>query len=376
MMPETAGDDPAAGAGCEELRDRMDPLIDQAAAILADLGHDPGRQDMARRLSLDVAAWREFRSWLDSHVMADELLAAAVNRAEQRGFERGLAAARAPGQRKGRHASASLPQRALRIVTGIAGALGLTGVLRHLLAASPAVKGAVAVSLTAVTLTAGAVAVIPGASIPLPFGASPAGTPAPAASIEAAVPIAPPSSVRLIHAMSSPGAKPGLEVKSSGTTAPDVPPSCYCAPPAEGPAPSSQPSQPSQSSAQSDPVTLTVSTSAIDLSSAPSATIQISATGGTGWATWKISTWDPATQVYQTDLDFSRPGGSGTSGVLTAGESVTVTVTLDPGYAGVDTQEVFTVAGQSVTATLPGPQAAASPSPAPTDTAVPDPTSS
>ena len=357
MMPETAAaGEAAAPAGCEELRDRMDPLIGQAAAILADLGHDPGRQDMARRLSLDVAAWREFRSWLDAHVMADELLAAAVNRAERRGFERGLAAARAPGQRKGRHASASLPQRALRIVTGIAGALGLTGVLRHLLAASPAVKGAVAVSLTAVTLTAGAVAVIPGASIPLPFGASPAGTPAPAASIEAAVPIAPPSSVRLIRAMSSPGAKPRLEAKASGATVPDVPPSCYCAPPAEGPAPPSQPSQPS---AQSDPVTLLpISTSALDLTVDPSGTVTLTASsGGEGWVTWSVD-------AGGTDLDFSK-----TSGVLAAGQSYALTVSLDPSQDG-NLSQVFTVNGQQVTVTLPALPAVV-PSPAPSATAPP-----
>ena len=370
MMPVEAGGDPAAGTGCEQLRDRMDPLISQAAAILDGLERDPLRQDMAGRLSRDVAAWREARSWLDSHVMADELLAAAVNRAEQRGFERGLAAARAPGQRKGRHASASLPQRALRIVTGIAGALGLTGVLRHLLAASPAVKGAVAVSLTAVTLTAGAVAVIPGASIPLPFGASPAGTPAPAASIEAAVPVVPPSSVRLIRAVTSPGAKPGLDAKSGSAAgssgAAPVPPSVSYPPP------SSSPSSPSsQSSAQpAGPAVLTVSTTAVDLTTATSATITISATGS-GWASWSVSTWDPQTQSNQTDLDFSP-----SHGVLQAGQSVTITVSLDAGYAGVDALETFTVAGASVTATLPGSQPAASPSPAPTDTAVPDPTSS
>ena len=93
---------------------------------------------------------------------------------------------------------------------------------------------------------------------------------------------------------------------------------------------------------------LTVSTTALNLTSLTSETITLSATG-TGWVPWKVDTWDAATGVNQADLDFSA-----THGVLQAGESAEVTVTIDPAQAlDGDTQEVFTIGGVSVTATLP-----------------------
>lgn len=344
MMPQTAGDDPAAGTGCEERLARLDAVIDRFEAATADLEEGLASPDISPRLTRATAVGRELRAEVDglreAHALTQDFLRAFEARIERRvrAEER---AARAPGQRKGRHASASLPQRALRIVTGIAGTLGLTGVLRHLLAASPAVKGAVAVSLTAVTLTAGAVAVIPGASIPLPFGASPAGTPAPAASIEAAVPVVPPSSVRLIRAMSSPGAKPRLEAKASGATVPDVPPSCYCAPPAEGPAPSSPSPQPSQPSAQVQATLEPIATS-LDLTVALSVTVTLTAQGNTGWVSWSVKT-------SGTDLDFSKM-----SGVLTPGQSYPLVVTVDPAQAvDGDTSATFSIDDQEVSVALP-----------------------
>jgi hypothetical protein len=77
------------------------------------------------------------------------------------------------------------------------------------------------------------------------------------------------------------------------------------------------------------------------LSLTPQATFTISATGS-GWASWHIST-------SGTDLDFSPAHG-----VLQAGQSVQVTVSLDPSQDGL-TSQAFTVDGQTVTVNLPLP---------------------
>ena len=166
MMPETAGDDPAAGTGREERLARLDAVIDRFEAATADLEEGPASPDISPRLTRATAVGRELRAETaglrDSLALTEDFLRAFEARIERR--VRAEERARAPGQRKGRHASATLGQRALRIVTGIAGMLGLTGALRHLLAASPAVKvaaGGVAVLTAAVTLTPSSVVTLP-----------------------------------------------------------------------------------------------------------------------------------------------------------------------------------------------------------------------
>ena len=94
----------------------------------------------------------------------------------------------------------------------------------------------------------------------------------------------------------------------------------------------------------------------IDLSSGTPQQVTLTATGG-GWMSWSVTTTG-------TDLDFSP-----SSGVLRAGESVTVTVSVDRG-PGSDrnAQQVFSVGGSQVTVTLPAPPPpVVDPSPAPTD---------
>ena len=146
--------------------------------------------------------------------------------------------------------------------------------------------------------------------------------------------------------------------RSSASASSSLPLAPY--PPAAGTTPASPPSsQPSQPSSPAGPAQLTVSTTAIDLSSATTAEVTLSATGS-GWASWRVDAGG------QTDLDFSA-----THGVLQAGQSVTVTVSLDATQDSAAT-ETFTIGGQSVTASLPAaPQPSVAPAAATTDPAIP-----
>jgi len=139
-------------------------------------------------------------------------------------------------------------------------------------------------------------------------------------------------------------------------------------PPAASPPPSSpSASQPSAGASSSSaapaatggPAALQVPIDAIDLSSTPQAMITLTATGDSGWVSWHIST-------SGSDLDFSS-----SHGVLRAGQTVEITVSLDATQDGNATQE-FTINGQPVTVTLPAPVVA--PTDAATDTASPAPT--
>ena len=117
-------------------------------------------------------------------------------------------------------------------------------------------------------------------------------------------------------------------------------PSSYV--PASDPSSSSPPSSAAPVvSASVGPATLSVSAATLDLSLVPQATFTVTASGS-GWASWRVST-------SGTDLDFSQ-----SSGVLQAGQSVTVTVSLASALDGL-AQQSFTIAGQTIAVTLPLP---------------------
>jgi hypothetical protein len=98
MMPETAREEPPPGPGCAGLRRRMDALLDRHAALMADIAADPDRPDLARRMTLLTAAFREARAELAGHVFADAFAAeAAAQDAAREAAAREAARHRAPG---------------------------------------------------------------------------------------------------------------------------------------------------------------------------------------------------------------------------------------------------------------------------------------
>jgi hypothetical protein len=235
--------------------------------------------------------------------------------------------------------------------------------LRHLGHAVTAAKGAahahrIAAALTAVTL-AGAGAGAGAELIQIGTAQSPYGASAgPGASVPgwhtSATPI--PSSSPIALAVTHPKAKHGSKEGKTLLYATAPPP--YSAAAQD---PASTPAGASASSAASvaaGPAVLSVGTDAIDLTNVTSATVTLTASGS-GWVSWHITT-------SGTDLDFSA-----THGVLQAGQSVQVTVSLDPSQDGLSSQ-TFEIAGQQVTVTLPGP--APDPSATPSAGVTTDPT--
>ena len=198
MMPETAHDGEADRTGCELVRQRADTLLAEFAALMADVAADPDRPDLARRMSLLTAALREQRAWLAGHVLADEYAGAIEARAEARGYQRGLAAATAPGQRKGRHATqrSNVLLNVVRVLAPVAAGAGwlLRHAGRHPAAAVKASLAAHKIAVPiATTLAAGGTAAVltvtalgPAATVPL---TSSAAGPAPAATAWAATPL-------------------------------------------------------------------------------------------------------------------------------------------------------------------------------------------
>jgi hypothetical protein len=110
----------------------------------------------------------------------------------------------------------------------------------------------------------------------------------------------------------------------------------------------SSPAAPSASSAPAGPAVLTVSTSGLDLSAVSQAAVILTASGS-GWVSWSVATTG-------TDLVFSA-----THGVLQAGQSATITVSLASSQDGLAAQ-VFTIGGQQVTVALPLPVVIPAPS--------------
>ena len=364
MMPETAHDGEADRTGCELVRQRADTLLAEFAALMADVAADPDRPDLARRMSLLTAALREQRAWLAGHVLADEYAGAIEARAEARGYQRGLAAATAPGQRKGRHATqrSNVLLNVVRVLAPVAAGAGwlLRHAGRHPAAAVKASLAAHKIAVPiATTLAAGGTAAVltvtalgPAATVPL---TSSAAGPAPAATAWAA------DTAAVFVADRPDRHTPEDSVRGARKDSQSLAPVPLAAITPSSP-PASQPSAAATSSspaAPAGPAVLEVSTAAIDLTSTPAAVITLTATGG-GWVSWHI-------RAGGTDLDFSA-----TRGVLQAGQAAEVTVSLDATQDGA-TAQVFDVNGQPVTVTFPAPQPAGTsaatdtPSPVSTD---------
>jgi hypothetical protein len=358
MMPETAGGEPAGQEGCAAMRYQMAAFLAEFGAIITAIERDPDRPDNGRRMNLLTSELRRACAKMDGHVLGEPLIAAVEAQAYQRGrADERAAGARVPGQRA-RHAS----QRSWmpRLVQGIipAGSLGaaLRGSLRHSWVAHHAVAATMAGAGTVAVLTAAVTLAPP--SVTHVFSGGTAGAPNPAASIESAVPIPSPSSpLRLVAGVTHP--RPRLDADSSGAVTP-VPWYAYNPPAASG-APSQQPPA---AAPPAGPAVLEVSAPAAGLSlttSLTSATVTLSATGS-GWVAWHVDAGGP-------DLDFSADHG-----VLAAGQSYQLVVTVDPAQAtDGNTAQTFSVNGTQVTAALP-PQVAVVPSPA--DTSVPSPAAS
>ena len=222
--------------------------------------------------------------------------------------------------------------------------------------------GAVRVGLTALLTAPVATVAVQGQHMN-PFTASP-----PAASLPGwhttATPIASASPAALHGA-----ARPKLDAKSAGSSLPGTPLPWYeYDPTSSSPSqlPSTQQSQAAASTAT--PPVLAVSATSIDLTGTMSATVTLTAVGGSGWVSWRV---DPG----GTDLDFSA-----THGILAAGQSCTLTVSLDSAQDGLLSQ-AFTIDGQQVTVALPPlpavvPTDAATDAPAGTPTDMPSPAAS
>ena len=257
------------------------------------------RSDMARYVAASSADDDKFRAGY----------AAGLRAAEQ------AATAAAPGPRHARGTARYRPgegQRALFSVKTIPGIAAAVVAVRTL---GRAHRLAAALAAVTIPFAAGAgtyAALQPGVT----GTASPpaASAPNPAASIVAAAPV--PS--QSLAALTKPKAKHAARGKellpASSLPVPSLP---VTEPSLSSPS-SSQPSV--QVSVQAGPAVLTVSTSSLDLSGGVSQTFTITASGG-GFASWHVDSTGP-------DLDFSP-----SSGVLEAGESATVTVSVDAAQA-------------------------------------------
>jgi Family of unknown function (DUF6221) len=340
MMPETARDDDTAATGCEVVRQRADALLAEFAGLMGDVAADRDRPDLARRMVTMTAALREVRAAVSGHALADELAGAIEARAEARGYARGLAAAPVPAQRRGRHAARS------GAVLRLAPVVAVLALLRRSLGHHPAAAVKTALAAHKIAAAAGSVLAAGGTAAvvavhvlgpsAVPPGIGSAAGPAPAATASAS-PI--PSSSLIARTVVYPKPKHAARGKTTLLAAGASQPPWS---PAPGPSSSLPGPSPSASSAAAGPAVLTVSTQAIDLTTATSAVITLSASGS-GWASWKIDTQG------QADLDFSA-----THGVLQAGQSVTITVSVDPAQASDgNTSETFTIGGVFVRADLP-----------------------
>ena len=266
----------------------------------------------------------------------------------------------------------------LKLVTAIlvlAGALkvavkasgpALAHPLRSLAAASIPAKVTAAIGVT--TLAVAGAATVPAVhgAVAQALGAQPAAS-APADGIVSATPITDPSSplpstVPIADILTKPktSAISSLPFVPEPYSSPyvNVPPAYNPAPPSQGQGTQQPPPSPS-----GRPV-IQLDATAIDLTGASSATVTITATGNTGWTSWHVD-------AGGSDLDFSS-----THGVLQAGQSYTLTISLDATQDG-GTQQTFDVNGQQVTVSLPlPPPPPADSSPASTDTPFPIPSPS
>jgi hypothetical protein len=259
-----------------------------------------------------------------------------------------------PAQRPRSHRSRATHLRLVKVL--IPGAI--IGALKCAWHAHPVATAAATTAAFTVAGTTAAVVVAPHGIVAQALGAAPVAS-APSDGLYSVVPVGgssspSPSSLRLIGALT----RPGLDARSAS----GLPPVTYAPGPVYQPPVSSQSSPSSPSSQQSQqaqpaggPAVLNVAVDAIDLSSGTPQQVTISATGS-GWVSWRVKT-------DGSDLDFSP-----SSGVLKAGDTVTVTVSMDAAANPADVSETFSIGNQSVAATLQAP--APVPAVTPADTPV------
>ena len=314
------------------------------------------------------------REDLDQLIMADAFQQAAGD--EQTGPHR-------PVDQTGPHPAVPTPRRAshrvpkearwLKVVPALipVGAVALFKPLSTAFKASwaahpVATAAAGTVAFTVATGTA-AVVVAPHGVVAQAFGAVPVAS-APADNLNSATPITGPSSSPSALPVAAFMTKPKTSAISSlplydppsQRSYAYVPPA-YNPPPQQGQGQGSQQQAPAQQ--QPGRPVIQLDTSSVDLTGGTSATVTVTAAGSGGWVSWRLD-------AGGSDLDFSS-----THGVLAAGESATVTVTLDPVQDG-SAQQTFDVNGQSVTASLPlPPPPAPDPSSSTTTAVFPTPTS-
>ena len=227
MMPETAQEDGPAGAGCREVRQRMDVMLAEFGAVIAAIQHDPDRPDNGRRMTSLTAALREVRDVQAGHALGHELLGAAYQRG--RADER-AAAARVPAQRRGRHTAAGAPRpgwqrAALRVIP-----VGMLGLAARILSAHRVL--APAALAAAIGGTAVAVQMQPARTVP-DYAST---APAPAASIYAAAPMASPAALTRPRTAVRKARRIATQAPADGPTSFPVP--------SLSPSPSSLPSSP------------------------------------------------------------------------------------------------------------------------------------
>jgi hypothetical protein len=221
------------------------------------------------------------------------------------------------------------------VLVPVAAALGT--VARHAAKARTALgaiphAAALATGSVAVAAVAATVAVLPGSPPPPPQVAISGSSSSAPAYDATGYPVPAPSSSLRFAAYTRP--------RTDANRAKAVPAGLPLPPAMYGDPPAAVPSAPPSPAQAPPPAVLEMSTTALDLTGSPQAVITLSATSGSGWVSWTVS-------ADGTDLDFSA-----THGVLAAGESCQITVSLDPDQDG-STMETFSVDGQSVTVTLP-----------------------
>jgi hypothetical protein len=323
-----------------ELRRRFAALTARAEAELA---QSPGDRHLtALTICLRAAVTQLSRATFDSLRVAGSLRQARID-----GYDEGYAAASRQRVPRARHAATRNPLlNVVRVLVPVAGGAAL--VLRRSLGRHPAVAAAKA-SLTAHKIAAATTSLVAAggtAAVLTVSGLGPNVTlPWTAASPQASVPGWHTSAVPFPS--SSPVAdltKPKARHDSDGKhllAAAGVPAPSWTSAPYPAPSSSSPPSSAPASTAPAGPAVLTVGATSLDLSAVPQAVVTLTATGA-GWVSWSVTTTG-------TDLDFSKK-----SGVLAAGQSYQLTVSLDPSQDGL-TAQTFEIAGAQVTVTLPLP---------------------
>jgi hypothetical protein len=311
-MTEAAAAVPDPEPTLEELVAAQNVLLERLLAVFAEANRIAGRpmtQDdrnvvvMLARRGADIEG--------EMFQVKDQIRKGAARRSLEQAREimaAQIAPAAEPRPRRSRHrAPRGSGQRPLypRSLKGFVPLGAAVTAARHSWpAAHPVVAGTIATA--AVGIAATTAAVVPGGAATFGFG-SPAGPPAPAASVWSAVPVTGPSQIAsaVTHPKGGAGSPRTLTVLAPPSLPAYVPPE----PGSGGQDPASQDSpQPVQG-------TLSVSTSALDLTGTGTGTLTLTCAGGD--CPWHVV----AGGVLGADVR---------QGTLQDGESVTVALTVDP----------------------------------------------